>query len=173
MDNDSFTELVDRCLEKELDKLIYNASWDHALILYKRLFKAALMYDDKDIRIISGHLTREFYKELVSDVSACLEKGVHVEVLVTEPQADIGENEFARAVRASSNGFVYASDRALSTPHFILVGEKRFRLEEDHKQCKAVASFKNQDITGSLIRVFDLIKKVVTQPSKDAEAVCR
>lgn len=173
MDNDRFTKLVDRCFEKELDKIIYNASWEHALILFKHLFKAALKYDDKNIRIVSGHLTREFYRELVEEVRACLEKGVHVEVLVTEPKADIEDNEFVRVVRASPNGTVLVSRKPLSTSHFIVVGEKRFRLEEDHKQCKAVACFKNQDIAKSLIDVFNLIKKAVSNHSTDAAPACR
>lgn len=142
-------------MPKERSRLINNASFDHAVELFKALFDEAIK--DKTlppIKITSGELRADFYEQLTEDAKNALEKGVKIQLVILKPDTNIEDNQFVNMLRAHENGEVYKAINEVKSPHFILVGTDRFRLETSHKQTKAVACFENSKIGGILNNQF-------------------
>ncbi len=147
-----FKLLVERCFEKEIDRDIENSAFEHAEILAKNLFKAAKKYKE-DVYIVSGLLNKRFYEPLTSSVKDVLTQQ-KVKVIVLD-KADLKNHDFANAIVESPNGELYqAKGKYEIIPHFILVGNKRYRLETDHAKTIAVGNFNNISIGELLHKAF-------------------
>lgn len=73
-------------------------------------------------------------------------------------ETDLRQHTFIRAIAAKSA--VYQAETRIDYPHFIVVGDKSFRFETSHTQAKAVASFNNPYVGGSLKAVFEKLKSL-------------
>lgn len=155
--NDSFKKLVEKCRQTESTQIIHNASFEHAKVLFKNLFQIARENNER-IRITTGVLRDDFYGELVDDLKACLEKKVEVEVLVLEPKCNLKSSSFATALKKYGGKLSQLTKSVKGTPHFIVVGEKRFRFEQDHDNTTAIASFNNPQIGAMLNNIFIELK---------------
>ena len=80
--------------------------------------------------------------------------------LIVLNKIDLTGNAFYKAV-AEGGGVAYKSSADYRMPHFLLVGDSQFRLELDHKQTKAVASFSNPAIGKILKSAFDDLEKEI------------
>jgi len=155
-----FTNLVDNCSSKKLDTIIHNASKDHALYLFKKLMQSATPCEE--IRILSGHLNAEFYGGLVEDLRECINKNCTVSIIVLNATIDIAKNQFAKLANESGKLIIAPEGYGINIdkhPHFIVVGKRAFRLETDHSQAKAIASFNEPEVAGTLISIFDRLKE--------------
>lgn len=160
---DSFTKLVEKCQRHSLYRDIENASWQHALTLFKYLLKEAAE-QQKSVYIVSGSLNNDFYNELYSLSKDYLEKIVShktkrefkIIILKDEKNTDLSNNEIASF--ALKNGSLQFHDKQKS-PHFILIGDSSYRFETDHDHTKAIANF-NDKKTGKILKlIFDNLEK--------------
>lgn len=155
---DSFEDKVDYCRKNDTNDLIDNAAWDHALYLFKSLLSVAAEQKE-DVRIISGHLRSDFYGALSKEIEACIKSGSNINVYVLKDDLIIADHVFAKQVHDYKNGNVtILSDKNnAGIPHMLLIGDegKRFRLETDHAQTKAVASFNNKNMGKMLLNIYD------------------
>lgn len=153
MVDQEFLKLVDECRRKQSSQMIHNASYEHAKVLFANLIQEAGDLKE-DVIIVSGELHQDFYGSLTEETECALKKGVRVRLAVLSPGADMEQHPFVDLLRRY-NATIYTPSNSLSIPHFILVGDKRFRLETDHKQTKAVASFNNQQAGAVLKDIFE------------------
>ena len=130
---------------------------DHAKILLRHLFRAAGDHTEP-VRIVSGRLRRDFYNDLVADAEQTLQKAkVSVVVLSNEQLKD---NPFYEVVKNHPNGDVRVlGTDPVSYTHFLVVGERRYRVEHDDGKHTAYASFNNEVIPPLLIEYFDHLHK--------------
>lgn len=171
---DEFTKLVEQCRKHESTQLIENAAWEHALTLFRNLIQIATDKGEP-IRIISGNLHKKFYSELVQPIHDYLQsEKANLEVIVL----NVNDNEqavhpFIEEVDKSERAnliTVNEENGSFSSPHFIVVGDKRFRLETDHEQTKAIASFNNPEIAEFLDTLFRKLKMCIQESQKQVEA---
>lgn len=145
-----FEKIVETCRRKSLNRDIDNSAWSHALILFKNFFLAAKEVGE-NVDIVTGNLNPEFYGNLSSYAQECLEAGLKVRLIVLEKNTQLTNNPFAKLIAAHKNGSIYMPNQDnLSVPHFILVGNNKYRFETDHAQTKAVANFNNPNMGGFL-----------------------
>lgn len=147
-----FRKLVNHCKTNNIDRDIYNASFDHALELADVLFKKALE-EKKPIKIISGDLCTQFYGTLCNIADKILDEGIKIEAIVSNPNCELHRNRFANML--INKGSLYLALHPIRLLHFILVGDKSYRLETDHDQSKAVANFNNISIGQVLFQQFN------------------
>ncbi len=143
-----FVKLIQECRETKSTRLIYNASIEHARDLFVELFKEAEEIEGS-VNIVSGFLTEDFYNQFSDTVKRIIAKGIPVRLAVLDPEVDLKKHAFATSIK-DSGGKLFQSDRKIKTPHYILVGDRGFRLETDHDNAKAVASFNNPEIAKML-----------------------
>ena len=146
---DSFETMVREYAETESTRIIENASMAHALIIVRQLIQTATQHGE-EIRIVSGRLMRDFYSQLVSVTRAALEK-VTVSVVVLSKE-ELDGNKFYDLVTNSDRGEVVVLDSPPSSmSHFVVVGDRRYRVELDDGQKKALASF-NDDVIPQMLK---------------------
>lgn len=165
MKKSEFELKVDRCRKDGSSELIDNAAWSHAIYLFKNLLEEAA--DKKeDVRLVTGSLNNEFYSSLKTPLTKCIDAEVGIEVIVLDGNADLENNYFSDVVKNYSNGEVLKTPDgyALDASHMLLVGNnaERFRLETDHAQTKAIASFNNSSMGKTLLSVYNDIKGTVS-----------
>jgi len=172
---DTFEERVEKYRKQESETLIDNAAWDHAQLLFKNLLEVAAEKGEP-VRIITGHMNNKFYSSLVKELQDCLDKGISVEAIITDaPNIDLSTNQFARILKEKGALILAQKGESIVAPHMLLIGDKaqRFRLEVDHQQTKAVASFGNKSMGAMLISVYKNAKREllalhsVTQKNKE------
>lgn len=147
-----FSKLVKYCRESLSNKLIYNASIEHAKELVKNLIEVAGERKE-DIRIVTGHLHKDFYENLCDTIQDTLKKGVKVQLAVLNPDTNLTGHRFSDLIR-DNGGEVFKAKEEIKFPHFVLVHDNRYRLETDHEQTKAVACFNDPRIGNFLKRHF-------------------
>ena len=151
-----FKKLVAYCRKHDRTRTIWNASRDHATVLFEALIEEAVIQRE-DIKITTGNFDPAFYGLLKESIIGAMKKGVGVEVIVETPNVDLSGHPLAEAIK-SQGGHVYTSRTKEDFPHFILVGKSSFRMETDHDQTKAMASFDNSIMGSFLLSNFDILK---------------
>lgn len=159
---EEFGTLVEKCRKNEDSRLIYNASIDHAKVLFRNLLESSKKKKEA-IRLITGNFMDSFYNDLAPRFKECLENGSKVEVIVCN-ERDFSGSEVANLLKHHQNGSVskICDGKKHCQPHFILVGDKKFRAETNHEQKKAVASFSRPDMGKFLNIIFDQLKPSTT-----------
>ena len=162
--NDSFVRMVKRLARRGSDQIIENASIAHARVIIECLLDEALKRKE-EVRIASGRLEESFYSKLTGKVEEAMTAGSTVDVVVLDAdREDLKENSFYRAVQDnSSRGHVHFVHDENLTPHFVVTGGRRYRVEVDDERKKAMACF-NDDSNGKML--VDIHKRLV----KKAEA---
>lgn len=150
---DDFSRAVVDCRKKEDERILENASIDHAKELFINLIDEGRVRKEK-IAVVSGDLNREFYGQLVEVTRKALAAGTKMALLIVNPKFQIENHPFVQAV-LEGGGEVYRAKDKIETPHFIVVGDKRFRVETDHAQTKAKACFNNSIVGKTLRKLFD------------------
>jgi sugar-specific transcriptional regulator TrmB len=154
---DSFSKAVEECRKKESTRVLQNASIVHAKELFLNLIDEARAKKE-NVAIVSGELNREFYSQLAETTQKALSEGIQVSLLVTNPDVRLDQHPFAQTI-LRAGGEVYEATEKLAAPHFIVVGDKRFRVETDHDQTKAIACFNNSVVGHALRELFDTLVK--------------
>ena len=148
---DTFERIVRDCARNNSTRVIENASAEHALVLIRTLFETAVRHKE-EVRIVSGRLLESFYEELVDTARQALDCGVRFSVLVLNGKQLEG-NRFAETMKEHANGSLAVLEHdEKSLPHFVVVGDRRFRVEIDDERKIATASFNNDTIPPMLIR---------------------
>lgn len=141
-----FAKLIKECREKKSDRLIYNASFEHAKELFRALLEEAKIFK-LPVKITSGALRLDFYLSLVDDAQKVIDSGAKIELAVLSPESEVNlKNHPFVELLLKNNCIVRQVTAKKKGMHFILVGDKRFRFETDHEQTKAVACFNNPTI---------------------------
>ncbi len=173
--NDTFEKKVDRCKRKELSDIIENASRDHAKYLVKALLDKAIKKNEP-IRIVTGTFDGDFYKGLVDAFSACTEKNIPISVIVLDKEFNPASHPMAKLIDSGNIRLLTIADdkieEASTAPHFILVGDRRFRLETDHDQAKAVASFNDPSMGRWLMETFNWLVDASNKTQEDNHREC-
>lgn len=169
----AFDKKVDECRKDEKSDLIDNAAINHALYLFQNLFEVAAENEEK-VRLVSGTLNNDFYSELTNKLEACIDKGVDVEVMLLNGDAEMEGNSFLDKVKEYAKGRVLTAKRGKNVPgaHMLLIGDeaKRFRLELDHEQTKAIASFNNPSMGEALNVIYDSLRESLDSSNSSAAA---
>jgi len=170
---DSFEALVKKYRKRKSPQVIHNASKKHAEILIRNLLQEALEKNE-NIKIVSGNLDDKFYNNLAEELGDCLNAGIQVEVVVLNSR-DLSGNRFAEKIRENSNGTLIQNnkDEEINFPHFVLVGENKFRSETNHNKARAIASFNNPSICETLSDIFEKIKNWISPNSFPARNLKR
>jgi len=161
---DEFAAVVDRCRKKKSSQVIENEAIEHASILFKNLIKIAT--DEKEeIRIVSGNLREDFYSDFIPNVRTYLSgEAAKIELIVLNTAIDLDLHSFASILEKSQKCKVWQVDpEEFKSPHFILVGDRRYRLETDHDRTKAVACFENELVGGFLKVLFDRLRRCIEE----------
>ena len=150
----AFEQFVKKCAENNSSEIIENISTGHALVLARHLFAAAGR-DRETVRIVSGRLLKSFYEELKEAAREALDLGARFKVVVlSDDPTQFRENGFADLVEKHENGEIHVLNKgAESMPHFMVVGESRYRIEVDASRKIARAAFNDDIIAPALVRI--------------------
>lgn len=159
MSQGAFTKKVDLCRKNLSNELIDNAAWDHAIYLFQNLLEVAAEKKER-VRIVSGTLNKAFYNSLTSALDKCINADVQIDVIIQDKATDLSDNIFVQKIKDYGKGSVYTLKEGDVIPHMLLIGDKgqRFRLEIDHSQTKAVASFNNFAMGALLVGMYEGVK---------------
>lgn len=146
---DHYEKMVEQYRKTESNRILMNFSRAHAKVLFENLLKAA-EENGEEVCIYSGTLHKDFYNQLTENVKRALEK-TRVLVAVVNDE-DMENNSFAQAVDDSPNGKFRKGVSVLGAkhPHFILVGDKKYRFEKDDITKEAIACF-NDSLLGEML----------------------
>ena len=151
---DDFRALVTRAQQSKSPKIITNASLSHAAVLVEKLLKTA-DEDKLPIRIVSGCMASSFYEQFCGKFKDLLGKGLQIRALVEDDSCLDGSHSICEEIRSHKNGSVLQLPDVGGCPHFILVGDRVFRLETNHDLKSAKASFDDPVIGKMLLSLFD------------------
>lgn len=167
--NEPFVRMVRRLAKRASDRIIENASIDHALVIIECLLEEAGKRA-QEVRIVSGCLQESFYSKLVDKISGTMAAGSTVDVVVLEAERkDLESNPFYQAVHGRDRGHVYVvHEDEGSTPHFVVTGDSRYRVEVDDEKKKAMACF-NDTFNGRML--VDIHKSLVSKAEPEPEPV--
>lgn len=144
-----YEKMVETYRKKESEDVLTNIDRAHARVLFENLLKIA-EEKKEEVCIYSGTLHKDFYNQLTDSVESALQK-TKVLVAVAKNE-DMENNSFAQAVKDSPNGEFKKDVDVLGEkyPHFILVGDKRYRFEKDDITKEAIACF-NDSLLGEML----------------------
>lgn len=170
---DEFQRIVKRACAKHENRMISNASIEHAAILIRALLVDA-QRNAKPVRMVTGNLSASFYGPLAPLATKVMKAGGTVEIIIEDAGAQLEGNLFYDAVQAHPRGAVMRLNDGVyeSVSHFVVSGDCCYRLETDHKASEAIANFGDTDLAATLIHAFNSLKEssqVVLKP--DATAV--
>lgn len=148
-----FSKAIEECRRRESTRILENASIEHAKELFVNLIDEGRVRKEP-IAIVSGDLNQDFYGQLVDGARKALAENTKITLLITNPSFQIDNHPFAQAIH-QGGGKVYKATTKTEIPHFIVVGDKRFRVETDHAQAKAKACFNNSVVGKILRKLFD------------------
>ena len=133
----------------------------HALDIVKHLFLSAIRHKE-DVRIVSGGLFDEFYRELIEDASSVLDH-VRVSIIViSKTREELTGNGFFGLVDAHENGRVVFLPKGMADMnHFILVGNSRYRIEIDDSNTSAFACFNDEAFGTHLSLIYESLENKV------------
>ena len=152
---ETFEDYVKRCARDEEPDAISNASIRHAKIIVRELFKSAIK-NIEPVYIVSGKLDRDFYRDLVGKAQQVLEQS-RIEIIILDAdENDMEGNELFELVSSHNNGTVIAhSGLTEHHAHFVLVGNRRYRVETDDGRKDAIACFNNPSVGQVLTNAFN------------------
>ena len=153
---ESFEDYVKRCAENDEADSIHNASIRHAKIIIRELFESAIRHEE-DVKIVSGHLLDEFYQDLVEPAGRILDKSSIKAVVLESTKEELEDNELFQLVNEHPRGEVVVRD-PVEDPgkwtHFVLAGDRRYRIEIDDGKKDAIASFNDVTVGEVLMNAF-------------------
>lgn len=140
-----YLQVVEECRKELLPRRISNASIEHAYVLFDNLLELSL---DKNlsVKIVTGCLEQPFYEQLENKIKAILEKGIGIDIISLCTKEKLSHNSIAKIVSEHKNGSVKVlkADGEYHQQHFILVGDRSYRIEFSNKNKIAEANFNNE-----------------------------
>jgi hypothetical protein len=168
---DDFDKLVLRCAGKDQKSLenhtIFNASIDHAVILFKNLLKVAAR-DSQPVRIFSGCFDPIVYDRLLDDLQKVREANVPIALISECNEENLATNRFVNEVRNYQHSEVRALGDQLGLPHFIVVGDRSYRIETDDALKSARANFNDPSVGATLNTIFNNLVELEHTPVETA-----
>ena len=152
--SDQYTDMVRRYAEIDSPEMIENASIGHALEIAKALFGSAERHGE-DVRIVTGCLLAPFYRNLVEGAKKVLDKASIRVIVFSQPSKEIVDSEFYKTVTDHERGTVeFYPEPEGTEAHFILVGDRRYRIESDDRLATAFACFNDPSFGAFLLGMF-------------------
>lgn len=185
--NAVYKKMVDDYLENDSSIVFGNITIAHAQYVIQRLFKSA----QKNIKILSGTCAEFFYDKISSDFKAAAldlaDRQGNIKIITCDEDCGKFVDSF-EAINEEVKGkgkppvidytpAIYKGDRN-KLRHFIVVDDKRYRLESPHEvlkennvtEIKAEVCFNGGEIAKGLSSQFDVIYKNLTNPAKPQPA---
>ncbi len=153
-----FKKLVERCARRDENHTIFNASKDHAYILFDNLLKKSLE-TDRVVKIFSGCFQSDFYEKLIDITQEALNAGITVSI-IAQYDDSLHDNKFYTLVKNHKNGNARVlQDKNTHIPHFILVGKVSYRIETDDALKSARANFNDANTGEVLASTFNTLQQ--------------
>ena len=123
-----------------------NRSIYHARHVLSELLELGLTLKEP-VYIVSGALNDYCYNDLAKFVAQYDKLGLGINVWVTDVDPDEIDNDFASALRESTNCTLQkCNETDRDMPHFAVLGDTVYRLETEHKNAKAIFSFNDPSL---------------------------
>ena len=161
---DEFTKLVERCAKNLENHTIFNASTDHAIVLFKNLIEVAERWDE-EVKIFSGSFSCTVYDSLIEPLKKALAKNIKFTLIAECAAAHLETNAFVNAVKNHPKGKVIALNDKVNFPHFILVGTSRYRVELDDALRTARANFNDAATGATLLSIYNQLIALSSVPA--------
>ncbi len=164
----TYEEIVKFHRKKESGAVLENLSNAHAKILFENLLEVAAEKGEK-VYIYSGTLNKEFYEQLTKTIKSTMEKSdVFVAVAKPREKNQVANNAFAEAVKSGGGELKEGAESFMGEdfPHFILVGNNRYRFEKDDTTKEAIACFNDPRLGGLLVQAGEKLMAGATPHSK-------
>lgn len=156
-----FNDIVNSCSKKNIDRKIIDKNWANSVSIVMRLFELALE-KKKDIRIVSGVLHERFFIDFKDMAKEMLKEKLSLKAIVLHPHYKVKKYSFADIIKNPNHSgelivapFPRDDSIDIRHPHFILIGNKSYRLELSHSKGGAIANFNDPIIGGFLYDVFE------------------
>ncbi len=159
---DEFEKLIDECSKSNANRLIYNASKEHAVWLTRALLHKALI-DHQPVKIITNET--DIYDFVIEDIKSILAAKIPVELLLTNPRC--ADSDLVKALNTLPSGSVKATKTSMVAMNFILIGNSRYRLLG--MDGVATANFNSPSIAEVLLDMFEKYKKEIAEGSRRTE----
>lgn len=173
----SFSEIVERARSKHENRMISNASIEHAGILIRALLVDAVE-TGSSVKIVTGNLKAPFYSPMADLAKDVMNAGGSVEIIVEDAHAELAGNAFYEAVQAHPNPrnrvMILNADVYKSVSHFVVSGKQCCRLETDHEASEAIANFGDTELASALLDIFTRLEsdaQVIEKPAVDFTAL--
>jgi hypothetical protein len=140
-----YSQIVEECRKGLISRKISNASIEHAYVLFDNLLTLAIE-SKQQVRIVTGCLEEPFYEKIVDKVKKVMDAGIRVDIIALCNKEALQHKSLAEAVGNHTNGSIKirTSDEEYNQQHFILVGDKSYRIEFSNKDKIAEANFNNE-----------------------------
>ena len=155
-----YTKVVEECRKNLIPRKISNASLEHASVLFDNLLQLAI--DNKlPVKIVTGCLEKPFYEKISNKVKDVLESGNRVDIIALCNKEKLQHSDLAKMVNEHTHGSVklLSADKEHNQQHFILVGDKSYRIEFSDRDKIAEANFNNELVGEFLQGEFETLSK--------------
>jgi hypothetical protein len=155
-----YSKVVAECRKDLISRKISNASIEHAYVLFENLLTLAI--DNKQpVKIVTGCLEEPFYKNIANKIKDVLDSGNRVDIIVLCSKDKIQDKSLAKMVSEHKNGSVkiLSTEEAYHQQHFILVGDRSYRIEFSDEDKIAEANFNNELVGEFLQYQFDSLSQ--------------
>jgi hypothetical protein len=141
-----YAERVEAYRKGKSTYILQNNSIEHATIVIRNLLIFAGEHK-LPVRLLSGELFPEVYDGLVPEASDAIRQGCDIRVITMCGASDLAHNKFYHAVIAgrSKDAVLTLGEPVESRQHFMLVGDKAYRVEDDHNTKRAYACFNDEN----------------------------
>lgn len=149
-----YEEQVRILIRENSNEIISNSSSKHAIILFKTFFKEAR----SSIYIFCGRLSKAVYDDIhvLDAMRSALENGVDVQVVICEK---VPESVLFVELLKQYNKKICCNTVDNEINHFCVIDGRRYRLEIDPLEKKAIACVNSIEIGQSLQNIFCKLQK--------------
>ena len=148
-----FRKGIETMIRIDSQAVIHNTNADHAKIILEAMFAAATT----SALIFCGHVSDDVWgsKTLARNIEAAIQRGVEVKFIVEKPN-DMPKPEASATVSVllQNSGTLLTSDAVPGwNRHFAVFDSKRFRVETNHDDKKAIACANNPNLARGLEQI--------------------
>jgi len=162
-----YQEILEESAQSDSNWPVFNEGVEHAAILMSIIFKQAKKYVYLYSYALSPELSRfDIYYESLKD---CIERGVEIKLLLQSTDALNEENPSISIIRKNpdnvqilTNGRKENLKKELNDMdfHFAVSDDRRYRLEYNQKDRKAISSFNDPSVANVLKNAFESVFSV-------------
>ncbi len=129
---DKYVESVRAYIRNDSDTIFQNKSSKHAAVIISEFLLAA----KSTACVFCGRLSAEVYETLKVFFMVARSRGVDVRVLTATDYEHLESQDLKKYLR--ENNLLRCAPQLQQYPHFLIIDGKRFRLEVDQKDKKAI-----------------------------------